>query len=251
MSWSRSATAAATAAATPLPEIPLPQRGAPVDKHCPHIARRCTQTIGSSARAVLAPAFEDEPALQTALGDMVADSMEWYTQKNDVDFAIQNGGGIRTDLPEGEIEKGTIYEVLPFDNSVMVLTMKGEDVQKLFDYIATIPRGEGAFPQVSDSVEFTINYNEKTCENIRINGEPIDPEATYKVATNSYMAAGGDGYSMFKNAMNSYDTSMFQRDVFIEYVKHLGGTVSPDVDNRIELIGSTTSLLLGTLRPAA
>jgi 5'-nucleotidase/UDP-sugar diphosphatase len=188
---------------------------------------------------------------ETALGDMVADSMEWYTQKNDVDFAIQNGGGIRTDLPEGEIEKGTIYEVLPFDNSVMVLTMKGEDVQKLFDYIATIPRGEGAFPQVSDSVEFTINYNEKTCENVRINGEPIDPDATYKVATNSYMAAGGDGYSMFKNAIKSYDTSMFQRDVFIEYVKHLGGTVSPDVDNRIELVGSTTSLLLGTLRPAA
>jgi 5'-nucleotidase/UDP-sugar diphosphatase len=188
---------------------------------------------------------------ETALGDMVADSMEWYTQNQDVDFAIQNGGGIRTDLPEGEIEKGTIYEVLPFDNTVMVMTLKGSDVQKLFDYIATIDRGAGAFPQVSDSVDFTINYNKGTCENVRINGEPIDPDKTYKIATNSYMAAGGDGYSMFTNAVHSYDTSKFQRDVFIEYVKELGGTISPDVDNRIELVGATTSLLLGTLRPAA
>jgi 5'-nucleotidase/UDP-sugar diphosphatase len=188
---------------------------------------------------------------ETALGDMVADSMEWYTQNQDVDFAIQNGGGIRTDLPEGEIEKGTVYEVLPFDNSVMVMTMKGSDVQKLFDYIATISNGAGAFPQVSDSVSFTINYNTGETENVRINGEPIDPDATYKIATNSYMAAGGDGYSMFTNAINSYDTSKFQRDVFIEYVKHLGGTISPDVDERIELIGADTSLLLDSLRPVA
>ncbi len=188
---------------------------------------------------------------ETALGDMVADSMEWYTQNQDVDFAIQNGGGIRTDLPEGEIEKGTVYEVLPFDNSVMVLTMDGSDVQKLFDYIATINRGAGAFPQVSDSVSFTINYSTGECEDIRINGEPLDPDKTYTIATNSYMAAGGDGYSMFTNAKNSYDTSKFQRDVFIEYVKHLGGTISPEVDDRIELIGSETSLMLGSLRPVA
>ncbi|MFO7849858.1 MAG: 5'-nucleotidase C-terminal domain-containing protein [Spirochaetia bacterium] len=188
---------------------------------------------------------------ETALGDMVADSMEWYTQDQDVDFAIQNGGGIRTDLPEGEIEKGTIYEVLPFDNSVMVLTMDGSDVQELFDYIATISRGEGAFPQISESVNFTINYDTGECEDIRINGEPLDTDKTYKIATNSYMAAGGDGYSMFKNAENSYDTSKFQRDVFIEYVQEIGEPISPDVDDRIEIIDSETSLLFDLLRPAA
>jgi len=75
---------------------------------------------------------------ETALGDLISDSMLWYVKNMGVDFAIQNGGGIRADLPEGQITMQTLYEILPFDNSVVVLTLKGSDLQSLFDYIATI-----------------------------------------------------------------------------------------------------------------
>lgn len=184
---------------------------------------------------------------ETALGDMVADSMAWYakTQLNtDVDFALQNGGGIRTDLPAGDIKMGKIYEILPFDNSVMIMQLKGSDVQKLFDYIATIPRGKGAFPQVSKEVSFTINYATGKCENILINGQPIDPEKIYKIATNSYLAAGGDGYKVFLKAVDSYDASIMQRDVFIQYIQSLGGTITPKVEGRIKIIEKNEAYVL-------
>lgn len=181
---------------------------------------------------------------ETALGDLVADSMLWYTQNLKTDFALQNGGGIRTDLPAGPITKKNIYEILPFDNSVVVVTLKGTDVQALFDFIATIPQGKGAFPQVSEGVSFTINYDTGKCENILINGKPIDPDRNYKIATNSFMATGGDGYVAFTNAVEKYDTSFFQRDAFIDYLIYLGGNVKPDVKGRIQIIGQKLAYLL-------
>ncbi len=187
---------------------------------------------------------------ETALGDLVSDSMLWYTKdvlEMEVDFAIQNGGGIRANLPEGTIKKSTIYEVLPFDNSVVTVDLKGEDVQKLFDYIATIDQGDGAFAQVSEGVSFTINYETKTAEDVLINGEPIDPAKKYKIATNSYLASGGDGYGIFDNAIDKYDTSMFQRDVFIDYVKEIGPEITPEVKERINQIGSSVAYLFNYL----
>ncbi len=176
---------------------------------------------------------------ETALGDMVSDSMLWYSNNMglEVDFAIQNGGGIRTDLPEGDIRKKLIYEILPFDNSIMVMTLKGSDVQALFDFIATIKRGAGAFPQVSEGVSYTINYTTGKVENILIGGKPIDPGRTYRIATNSYMAAGGDGYKIFHSAIEKYDSSVFQRDAFIDYIIEIGGSIKPEVQERIEIIG--------------
>jgi len=171
---------------------------------------------------------------ETAIGDMVADSMLWYTDKMklDADFAFQNGGGIRTDIADGPLQKRDIYEVLPFDNSVMVVTMKGRDVKALFDKTPETV-GHGAMPQVSYGVSFTINTKTGTAEDIKINGQPINENKNYRIATNSYLASGGDGYKMFKNKTEAYDSSVMQRDAFIDYVISLGGIISPEVKGRI------------------
>lgn len=174
---------------------------------------------------------------ETAIGDLVCDAMHWQTKSLGVDFAINNGGGIRADLPQGPIAKRTVYESLPFDNSVIVLSLKGSDVLALFDYIATIAQGLGAFPQVSAGVSFTINYTTGKCENILINGKPVDPDRIYKIATNSYMAGGGDGYKILTRALDRFDTSAFQRDVLIDYIIGIGGTVKPVTYSRITVIG--------------
>lgn len=172
---------------------------------------------------------------ETALGNLVADSMLWQTRNLNTDFAIQNGGGIRADLPAGTITKKTIYEILPFDNSVVVVTIKGAELIPLFDFIATTP-GKGAFPQVSDGVSFSINPTTGKCEDILIKGKPIDPEKVYRIATNSFMAIGGDGYQAFTKAIDRYDTSVFQRDTCIEYLIQLGGKIKPGLKNRIKFI---------------
>lgn len=173
---------------------------------------------------------------ETAIGDLVTDAMKFLTKAQGVDFAINNGGGIRADLPAGEVTKKSIYTVLPFDNSVTVLKLKGTDIQALFDFIVTTP-GKGAFPQVSDGVSYTINLTTNKCEDVLIGGKPIDPAKVYTIATNSYMATGGDGYAMFKNALSVYETSLFQRDALIAYVQSLGKDLVPEIKGRIKIVG--------------
>ena len=180
---------------------------------------------------------------ETALGNLVTDSMKEYTKSLGVDFAIQNGGGVRNELLKGAVTKNDIYKTLPFDNTIIVVTLKGKDVIKMFEYIGTIKKGNGAFPQVSNGVTFTINQVKGICENILINGEPIDPEKEYKIATNSYMFEGGDGYVFFKNAVDSYDTSLFQRDALIEYIKK-HRVINPQIENRIQLNDKTSMIVI-------
>jgi 5'-nucleotidase/UDP-sugar diphosphatase len=174
---------------------------------------------------------------ENPLGNLVADSMLWYTKYLGADFALQNGGGIRADLPEGRLTERMIYEALPFDSTVVVLTLDGKSVQSLFEYMATISSGEGGFPQVSERVSMTIDMRKKKCTQVMINGKPLDTSRTYKIATNSYLAAGGDGYRIFLKAIDAYDSSMFQRDVLIEYIEYLGGRIKPQTLDRIQILG--------------
>lgn len=174
---------------------------------------------------------------ENPLGNLVADSMLWYTKYLGADFALQNGGGIRADLPEGRLTERMIYEALPFDSTVVVLTLDGKSVQSLFEYMATISSGQGGFPQVSEGVSMTIDMSKKKCTQVMINGKPLDTSRTYKIATNSYLAAGGDGYRIFLKAIDAYDSSMFQRDVLIEYIEYLGGRIKPQTLDRIQILG--------------
>jgi len=175
---------------------------------------------------------------ETALGDLVSDSQLWYMKKmgfSDVAFAFQNGGGIRATLGSGEIKKSTVYEVLPFDNSIVVVTLKGSDVLALFAQ-ASGNIGHGSMPQVSQGVKFSIDKNAKKLIDLSINGKKVDPNKEYKVVTNSYLASGGDGYKVFKEKrLDFYDSSNMQRDAFIDYVIAKKGVVTPKTYNRIEI----------------
>ena len=177
---------------------------------------------------------DDSRKMETALGDIVSDSQEWFFENMgyDIDFAFQNGGGIRATLGAGEIKKSTVYEVLPFDNSIAKVTLKGSDVIELFNKAAT-NIGAGAMAQVSSSVAVTFNSASQTVESLLINGEEVDSDKMYNVAVNSYLAAGGDGYSVFLNGTDYYDSSLMQRDAFIDYVIELGGEITPTTDGRI------------------
>ncbi len=188
--------------------------------------------------------YRDRLGGETALGDLVADAMLWHTRKLGTDFAIQNAGGIRTDLMTGPITKERVYELLPFEDTLVVLTLKGPEVRALFDHIGAISSTSGAFPQVSEGLTFTVDRDTKRCRDIRINGVPFDPQRTYKVATNSYLAHGGDGYRMFLKAVDTYDTSAFQTEALIAYIEDLGGRIRPAVKGRIRFSSSLRSRIL-------
>lgn len=180
---------------------------------------------------------------EIALGNMVNDATIWYVEevmKQKVDFSFTNGGNIRTELPKGPITREQISTVLPFDNWIYLTTMKGDQVIRLFQFIATIPQGAGGWAQVSSGVRYTIDYTgsdgKGVLKDLRIGGKPVDPQALYTFATNDYLMAGGDGYTVLADNVSSWNTSTTLRDIVIAYAAAKKILV-PLVDGRIKILG--------------
>ena len=171
---------------------------------------------------------------ETALGDLVADALKWKAGKLNlkVDFALTNSGGIRESLPAGKITKGDVLAVLPFDNVLEVVALSGSEVRRLFDYIASIPLGNGAFAQVSREVR--VVYDSGRVRTLTIAGRPIEDDKMYYMATCDYVAAGKDGYEAgLENITGRENTSRSLSDVLIEYIQ-TKGKIIPRVDGRIK-----------------
>ena len=181
---------------------------------------------------------------EMALGDFVGDAMADYLRANGipVDGAITNGGGIRALLPAGDVTREDILTVLPFENYVYVVTLKGSDLIDLFAFIGSINQGAGGFAQVSRDIRYTITYDEEghgSISGVTVGGEAIDPEREYRIATNDFMAKGGDGYEVLLNAVDKFNTAMLISNMVIDYAASLGEPVSPETDGRITVIGGT------------
>ncbi|MEO5909929.1 MAG: 5'-nucleotidase C-terminal domain-containing protein [Pelobium sp.] len=166
------------------------------------------------------------------LNNFFADAM-YQSAKDwgvDFDFAYTNYGGLRIPLPEGNIYRYKIFELMPFENAFTLVTFKGEDVQNFFDYIA-----DGGGDPISGAT-FTID-NKKATE-ITINGQPFDPEKNYTVLTSDYMANGGDGGAIFNKAIERKDLTYKLRDALFLYLEKLqkaGKKLNPVNDGRIKV----------------
>jgi len=166
-------------------------------------------------------------AKDNILAHLITDAVKW---KTGVDVVLQNGGGIRAAIKPGVITYRDILTVLPFGNTVVILNMTGEQLLKVLDYAAKIPDGKGAKLQVAGLS--WIEKEDGVVTDVKVNGEPIDPKKVYKVATNDYMANGGDGYTMLKEISDKYDTGYVLADVVKEYIQYLGTIESYDGEVR-------------------
>jgi 5'-nucleotidase/UDP-sugar diphosphatase len=165
---------------------------------------------------------------ETPLGRLVADSMMWTARMLKPDFAVQNSGGIRGDVPQGTLTAKTIHEVLPFDNTVVVVELDGTAMARLLEHMAAgAARDEKGYPQVSGGLEMTVEAGSGRIRKALINGKQLEPRRAYRVATNSYLAAGGDGYRVLAASGEHHDTSICQREALIDYIRQLGPRVSP------------------------
>jgi len=177
---------------------------------------------------------------ETAIGNLLCDACVGYYKETGgimLDFAIENSGVIKTALPAGKVTREQIMTMLPFESYFYVVTLKGTDVKKLMDYIASIPRGETSFPQVSKELRYTITYDADgkngTVSNVSVSGKPIDDARYYRIGVNDLIAAGADGYDMFKNSIDSYNSSKLLNEVVVDYVSTLSKPVDPVIDGRI------------------
>jgi 5'-nucleotidase/UDP-sugar diphosphatase len=182
---------------------------------------------------------------ETALGNMITDANVWYFKtvyNQPLDFAFHNGGNMRAELPKGDITQEKILTVLPFENYLYIVTLKGSEVLELFDFVATIQQGAGGFPQFSGEVRYTIDKTQGkgVIKDLTIGGAPVDPNKTYRFCTNDYILGGGDGYEVMKKAQDPFNTSLLLSYVVGEYIKAKGGVISPELDGRLQVIGGLT-----------
>ena len=190
---------------------------------------------------------------ETNLGDLITDAMLWkvladaeITVPEENVVAITNGGGIRATIKKGDITKKDINTVLPFGNTLAVVYVKGSELLEALEASTyCTPESIGGFPQVA-GMQFTVAtyetydkndesypnstyYGPKTINRVTIgsiNGKDFDPEATYAVITNNFVAGGGDTYYAFAAATNQFDTGLPLDEVVMEYItKELKGVI--------------------------
>lgn len=145
-----------------------------------------------------------------------------------VDIAIVNLKGLRASVPAGEITVSRIFELMPFENELVVLWVRGEELQSLFDFFASIG-GEGVSGM-------KMGIREGRAVEVTIGGVPVDKNKVYAVATNDYLAEGNDGMTQLKNAVKRVNTGIKIRDMLIEYIRkesEAGRKIDPKLDGRV------------------
>lgn len=148
-----------------------------------------------------------------------------------VDFAILNKGGLRNSLPEGDITEGEVITLMPFFNRIQVLEIKGKSLLEAFDTMARAG-GNG----VSSEVEAIFDPSTKKCTEVKVNGKPIDPEATYRIATIDYLAQGGDYMHALCDGVIIGESPRYLYEDLLTYLKSgkcKGKTINPSPVRRM------------------
>jgi 5'-nucleotidase/UDP-sugar diphosphatase len=208
------------------------------------VAPIIAQPVGNTNVSLVRTGYESN------MGDLVADSMRWKADQYDdnvvndsVDIGFTNPGGLRADIviPEGAtlpyaITWGDTFNVLPFGNTLFLMDLTGAQIQALLDQAASLYKG------ILQSSGVTWSwYNDCDCAtptvwgayNIEVGGEPLEADRVYRVATNSFLAPGGDGWVTFSEGTDRWDTYYDMRDGLNEYIEWYNADVGP-IDYQIE-----------------
>ncbi len=186
--------------------------------------------LGRSARRI------PRGSPENAVGDLVADAMRAAAK---VDIAFQNTGGLRAELPEGALTKGSIYEVMPFDNTMTLVTLTGAEVRQVIEEGLAY----GRVTQVS-GIRFSYDPDGPAGQRVKsialADGSPLEPTRDYRTVCNNFMASGGDNYSTLSNGRDRRDDGALVRDALETFVSERcagGAALDVQLDGRIQRVG--------------
>ena len=184
--------------------------------------------------------YNEEPMVkgqpESNLGNFVSDCVmekakQYYSSMGiNVDFVILNNGGLRTALPSGKLTKGNIFELMPFENEMVLTYASGKKVLLLADYIAE----KGGVPV--SGLKMIIDKNKNSNE-VYISNIPIDTNKIYSVVSSDYLIQGGDNITFFKEEKKVF-SGLLIRDIIIEYCRNYSKTnktIKVKIDGRISI----------------
>ncbi len=184
------------------------------------------EVIGFSRRELTRGGF-----IETPVGNLITDAMR---EEFKTDIAIHNSAGIRANIPAGEVTYRHVYQVDPFGNTVVTGKYTGRQVREICEVSVN---GHHAIFQVS-GIKMTYTLRRPIGERvlaILVNGEPLDSNRVYTVATNSYLAAGSGDYRVFAEGDSLEDSFLPLRDCIVNFIRR-HSPVDARVEGRIELI---------------
>lgn len=213
-----------------------------LDKH-PELTKPVGTTDGSVTRT---DAYNNE----AALGNLIADAMrqaDFGDKASAADFAFMNPGGIRADLPQGDVTFADLAKIQPFGNTLVKLELTGEQVKTLLQQQwGTNADGTPNTKTLQISgLKYTADFNKPVAERVTSlsleDGTPIDPAKTYTAVVNNFMAAGGDNYKVLVDAKSSL-AGPIDLDVFYQYIvdTYKGGAIQAATEGRFTNLAAST-----------
>ena len=173
----------------------------------------------------------DKKSPESTLGNFMVDAfyiMAGEKFRTKVDVAFMNFGGIRlTQLPAGAVTRGKIFELMPFDNLLIIQRIKGSVLQQFLDQVAA----RGGWPVAG----MTMQIKDKKAVNVMIGGQPLDPNRVYAVVNSDFVANGGDDASVLR-PIPQENIGYLMRDALFDYIiklKSQGKNISAELENRV------------------
>jgi 2',3'-cyclic-nucleotide 2'-phosphodiesterase (5'-nucleotidase family) len=194
--------------------------------------KRINEVLDSTLAYATKMITKQDGAYNTSAGNLMADiilseaNAIFKSRKGkNIDFVLLNHGGIRSIISKGKVSARTAYEVMPFENSIIVVELSGKSVLEMVDFLIRTKR---AHPIAG--MQIVINKKDQL-QSLRIQGKPFDEKKNYYVATSNYLVTGGDNMGFFKNMIDATDTEYLIRNAMIDYFKKVD-TLNPVVDDR-------------------
>ncbi|MGB5188815.1 5'-nucleotidase C-terminal domain-containing protein [Robiginitalea sp.] len=168
----------------------------------------------------------------TPLGNLMADLMldranaiALKRGEQKADLALLNFGGMRASISKGPVSERTAYEVMPFENGLVVVGMPGRAIKKMVGFLTTASR-----PHPVSGIEIILRAD-GSLKSARIQGQPIDDKHIYYIATSDYLMGGGDRMDFFSDRVSISDTGYKIRNAMVDYFKTID-TLHAETDNR-------------------
>jgi 2',3'-cyclic-nucleotide 2'-phosphodiesterase (5'-nucleotidase family) len=203
-----------------------------VDMICAALVRESDAIMSSVVGEALSPIERTKDNTRSgSAGNWITDLMRSYSG---ADVALMNRGGIRTDLRAGPLTRRDCYEICPFDNNLVVLSMPGAELEILLGRCVESKNHSGV--ELSGArVMLRRGGDGVLLTGVQVGGAPLDPKRIYRVAVNSFMANGGDAYFEAGKSFPREEDPILMRDLLSEMLRREPKTKA-STENRYELV---------------